>query len=209
MRCSSCSHEVKPVVALDIDGTLGNYHDTFTDFAGVYHDLIMPDAPWNGAGEMEDWLGLTKEQYREAKLAYRQGGSKRSLPAYPYARTMAMAMHRAGAEVWVATTRPWQRLDNIDPDTKEWLRRNQIPYDGLLYGDDKYDRLVKAIDPERILLVIDDLPEMIDRATSLGMPTFQVHRDHNQACRRTGGSLAEALELFHDQLQDWKDKHEH
>ena len=58
------------------------------------------------------------------------------------------------------------RLDGIDPDTRFWLERHGIKYAGLLYDEDKYERLVKTIDRERVVLVIDDLTEQIASATT-------------------------------------------
>lgn len=209
MRCSSCSADVKPVVAWDVDGTMADYHETFPAFACRHWDVPIPADKYDGSCDIEEWLGLTKDQHREAKLAYRQSGLKRSLPAYPYAAYAVNAMRREGVEIWVATTRPWQLLSNIDPDTREWLRRNDIPHDGLLYGDDKYDRLAESIDPDRILMVIEDLAPLIDRATELGMFAYQVHRPHNEGlgCRRAGGDLPTALMTFHDRLDEWRTKH--
>lgn len=185
MLCSECSRPVKPVVAVDIDGTLGNYHQAFTDFAERYVGRVLP-YDYDGVGNFEDFLGLTQVEYRAAKLAYRQGGSKRWMEPYPYAAMFVNELRRAGAEVYIATTRPWQRLDNIDPDTQEWLRRNQMEVDGLLFGDDKYDQLVSIVEKERIIAVVDDLPEQFDHAVSLGLPAFQVERQHNSGvgCER-------------------------
>lgn len=181
MLCSECSNEVRPIVAVDIDGTLGDYHKHFTWFCGNYWNKtdLFTSEPWNGEGEFEEFLGLTKEQYREAKLAYRQGGMKRWLPLFPGAEFMMQQLHKAGAEVWIATTRPWQRLDNIDPDTREWLRRNEIHYDGLLYGEDKYGQLCEAVDRKRVVAVIEDLPFQVRQAKSLGLPVILRENHHN------------------------------
>lgn len=196
MRCSNCSKEVKPVVAIDIDGTIGDYHRHFREFCAAYWDKphLFHLPPWTGAmPEFEDYLGLTKQQYREAKLAYRQGGNKRWLPIYPEAKVIVDGLREAGAEVWIATTRPWQRLDNIDPDTREWLRRNSLRVDGLLYGDDKYRQLCLAVDHARIAAVIEDLPEQVKLARNMGIPTILRENFHNcQASEKfvPRGSLA-------------------
>lgn len=207
MRCTDCGCTVKPVVVSDIDGTLADYYTEFSIFAAIYHDRPVVDIDaWDGTGEMEAFLGLTKAEYREAKLAYRQGGNKRLLAPYPFAREFAEGVVNLGCELWVATTRPWQRLDNIDPDTKEWLRRNGIPYHGLLYGDDKYKQLCEHVDAARVLLVVDDLPEQLEVASSLGLPFFQVARSHNAGGFlrwRPSGTLADALQIVRLKKEQW------
>lgn len=211
MLCREChKRPVAPVVAWDIDGTMANYHETFTEMACRYWNIPQPPDTWDGSGEMEDYLCLTKEQYREAKLAYRQGGYKRSLPMYPYGARAVNDTRDMGAEVWVCTTRPWQRLDNIDPDTREWCRRHRIEFDGLLYGERKYHQLIESVHPDRIVGVIDDLVEYLDDAESLGLPTFQVVRPHNRSAEarwHTRGTLHEATDWVEENIKRWREKY--
>ena len=166
MLCTRCGEVIRPVVALDIDGTLGDYHGHFIDFANEYLD-VSASGMYNGAIPFKQWFmgdtGCTEADWYAAKLAYRQGGMKRSMPIYPGATTLAQEIRRH-AELWVTTTRPYLSLDNIVPDTVEWLRRNEIEYDGMLFDEDKYSQLVQRVDPDRIVAVIDDLPEMCEAA---------------------------------------------
>jgi hypothetical protein len=155
----------KPVVAIDIDGTLGDYHGHFLDFAERYfgRSFIAPDA-MNPGLRLWEHMEIPLHQYREAKLAYRQGGFKRWMPVYDGAAELTRAVRASGAEVWICTTRPYLRLDNIDPDTREWLGRNGIKYDAVLFGDDKYTELVRQVGRSRIAAVLDDLPECLTEA---------------------------------------------
>lgn len=160
----------KPIVALDIDGTLGDYHLHFLRFAEGYIGRKMPDPRDINPGQsLAKHMGVSKATYRAAKLAYRQGGLKRSMPVYAGARELTVAIRRAGAEVWICTTRPYLRLDNIDPDTRHWLRRGGIQYDAVLWGEHKYRDLVKSVGTQRVAAVLDDLPEMVGQARGLGI----------------------------------------
>lgn len=172
-RCTDCSSPIIPVVAVDIDGTIGQYHEHFRWFAEQFSGRSLgPDATasYDYQAEFSEWLGMTKEEYREAKLAYRQGGMKRSMPPEPGGRGLLSHLRRWGAEIWLTTTRPWQSLDNIDRDTREWLRRNQMTYDHLVFGDDKYEQLTTRLDQDRIVFVIDDLPEQVLAAHEARLP---------------------------------------
>lgn len=162
----------KPVVALDIDGTLGDYHSNFLTFADLYfgtkaYGRMIGD---NNPGlPLWEWMCLSQREYRDAKLAYRQGGWKRWMPCYHGAADFTDFIRKQGAEVWLCTTRPYLRLDNVDPDTREWLRRNQIQYDALLFDPaheedgSKYDELGRQAG-HRVASIVDDLPEMIRAA---------------------------------------------
>lgn len=162
---------IKPVVALDIDGTSGDYHGHFLRFAQEWYGREMPDPQTNTDGlPLYKLMGTSKAKYRQCKLAFRQGGLKRSMPCYPGMRELTMAIRKAGAEVWICTTRPYLRLDNIDPDTREWLRRNGLQHDAVLYGEHKYRSLAKVVGADNVIAVVDDLPEMTRQAQDARVP---------------------------------------
>lgn len=174
----------KPVVGLDIDGTLADYHGWFLQFAELYLGRPMPPADQINPG-LPLWkhMGISRMQYREVKLAYRQGGMKRSMPCLEGAAELVTWVRRR-AEVWICTTRPYLRLDNIDPDTREWLRRNGIKYDALLFDptdtDWKY-RELKRQAGSRVAAVVEDLPEQVTRAIRLGLvPVFLRNQPYNR-----------------------------
>lgn len=159
-----------PVVAMDIDGTLSDYHGHFLRHAEMWLGRPMPPADKNTDGvPLYKWMGVSKSTYRECKLAYRQGGWKRSMPCYDGAPEMCRAIRKAGAELYICTTRPYLRLDQIDPDTRHWLRRNRIQYDGVIFGHNKYRDLVKLVGP-RVVAAMDDLPELLAQAEQVGIP---------------------------------------
>lgn len=174
MLCTNCSKIVKPIVAVDIDGTMGDYHGHFLNFALAY--MGRPEAidwmdpvPYTGRIKFSEWFteyfNVSLEEFRRIKLAYRQGGQKRSMPIYRGAADMVKSFREAGAEVWITTTRPYLRIDNIDPDTRAWLSRHEIDMDGLVYDDFKYEQLAEMIDPTRVAAVVEDLREYVDEAS--------------------------------------------
>lgn len=170
MRCSDCSAQVKPVVCIDIDGTLAQYHRSLVEFFERWLDIEDLPRAWDGLGEFSDHLGLPKETYRQGKLAFRAGGFKRWMPPFPGADSFMNKLSQLHVEVWVTTTRPWMRMDNVDPDTREWLRRYGIQYKHLLFDEDKYGVICELVDPERIVMVLDDEWEQADRCADLELP---------------------------------------
>lgn len=190
MLCSKCGTTIRPVVAVDIDGTLGDYHGHFFRFAKGYLGRDVPDiAAYHGQCEFKEWFcavfSCDIRTFRDCKLAYRQGGLKRNMPKFPGASAFIRALRR-DAEVWLTTTRPYLRLDNVDPDTREWLDRSRIHYDGLLYDEDKYTVLAERVDPARVVAVVDDLPEQYDAAAVVfgDHVPLMIERDHNKEVHR-------------------------
>lgn len=211
MKCTDCYKDVRPVVAIDIDGTLGEYHLHMIDLAEMYFGRPFPHTYIGEYQEFSDWFaqfGVTKADYRQLKLAYRQGGWKRFMPVFPGAWPLLTSLRSWDVEVWLCTSRPYLRLDNVDPDTREWLERNGLEYDGLIYGEDKYERLVATVGKERIIGVLDDLPEMIDAAEALGLPAYQIARQHNQHITAHRGircgSLSAARDTFLKGAAEWQ-----
>jgi hypothetical protein len=170
-----------PVVGLDVDGTLGAYHDHFVWFASMYLERELV-CDWSRTkGEFHEALGLDLDLYRQIKLAFRQSGMKRIMPTLNGSdvRTAVQGIRKVGIQIWIATTRPWLRLDNIDPDTRYWLRTRVGRVDGLIFGEEKYEDLQDLVGAERILGVVDDLPENITRAHELGLRCAMMTGEHN------------------------------
>jgi hypothetical protein len=175
-----------PIVALDIDGTLADYHTHFLRFAEKWIGKKMPSvyAP-NPGRRLWEHMGVDLTTYRECKLAFRQGGLKRWMPAYHRADDLTeFIRHSLGWQVWICTTRPYMRLDNIDPDTREWMRRNNIQYDAVLFdpiGDKgaKYAELKRQAEG-RVVAVFDDLPEMYEASSALGFRTWIRDQPYNK-----------------------------
>lgn len=202
----------KPVVALDIDGTTGDYHGHFLRFAEGWYGRPMPSPNEINPGlPLHRFMRTQKKTYRECKLAYRQGGMKRTMPCYPGASELTRAIRKAGAEVWICTTRPYLRLDNIDPDTREWLRRNKVQYDAVIYGEDKYKELVRQVGIDRIVAIADDLPEMVRAAQKLGVANIYLrdqpynrHMDNDvDGCFRFDSMLELQLLILSD-VRRWR-----
>lgn len=199
-----------PVIALDIDGTSGDYHAHFTRFMELWTGRTMPDpTEFTGGVPFHKHLCVSRSTYNEGKLAYRQGGWKRFMPAYEGIGDFTRYVRKQGVQVWICTTRPYLRLDNIDPDTRHWLRRNHMQYDSILYGPHKYRDLVAAVGRERVLMVYDDLPAQIDVALSLGLRAVMRAQPYNAYFNRNGNwarvsSVEDMLVLFDEEYSKWQ-----
>lgn len=192
-----------PVVALDIDGTLGNYHLHFIRFAEQWIGRELPSPTMmTGGVKLYKYLGISKATYRRIKLAYRQGGMKRSMPVYDGVGEFTKYIRSKGCQVWICTTRPYLSLDNIEPDTRHWLKvRAKAQFDNVLFGEHKYRDLVKAVGQERVVMAVDDLPEMVDVACDLELRAYLRTQPYNVQYDRSDmagrvGSVAEMHEAF-------------
>lgn len=203
-------HPLAPVVGLDVDGTLADYYEHFRWFAELYLQRpVHIDWDFAPTAEFSDALQIPKDVYRDIKLAYRQGGMKRSIPVLDQRGEAVKQIRKWGIQVWITTTRPWQRLDNIDPDTRFWLDRNVGRVDGVIYGEDKYHDLLDIVGADRILGIVDDLPENVVAAQSLGLAAALAVGPHNAAFRSVRGGLtvSSARDLLWI-VEGWKDAYD-
>lgn len=165
---------------------------------------------------MKEWFcgayNVDRRAWHDIKLAYRQGAQKRSMPVYDGASDLSERVRDAGAELYLTTTRPYMRLDNVDPDTRWWLGRNGIEYDGLLYDEDKYKVLASNLDEGRVVAVLDDIDEQYDAAAEMFGETVPILRcnAYNTAVNRPNSHdhLGRVASEIEKRIYDWRDKHE-
>jgi phosphoglycolate phosphatase-like HAD superfamily hydrolase len=157
-----------------------------------------------------DAYAISLDVYREIKLAYRQGGMKRTMPIFPGAKELCHSVKEHGAELWMTTTRPYLSLDNIIPDTVEWLHRHDIQYDGMLFDEDKYAQLAKRIDHGRVVLILDDLHEMCMAAGELFPGRIvQIAGIYNFLAPYTvASSLVSAKTIAATRIEEWRVPHD-
>jgi hypothetical protein len=183
MLCSGCNNRILPVVAVDIDGTLADYHEHLIWFSGLYFGRHFPSpgdlTGYRGEQSMSEWFSehdVDIASYRAMKLAFRQGSMKRSMPVFDFGYGFTHQMI-GRAEIWITTTRPYLRLDQVDPDTRFWLERNGIKYDALLYDEDKYAVLLSSVGKDRVIAIVDDLREQLESAAELFGPSVPIKRE--------------------------------
>lgn len=197
----------RPIFGIDIDGTLVKYHEHFIRFAEGWLGRDLPPVEGYGGGPFYRYLGISKSTYRKIKLAYRRGGLKRSLPAFPGAGDLTRSLRQRGAIIVLATTRPYLSLENIDEDTRVCCKRNSIPHDHIIWGEDKYRTLSRFGD--RVVGVLEDEPALLRQARSVGLYAVRIRTTYNVGaeCDSSAETLADAKELLHAELNIWERKH--
>lgn len=202
----------RPVFGIDIDGTIGDYHGHFLRFASGWLGRELSLA-YNGSVSLAAHMGVSKATYRQVKLAYRRGGLKRSMPVYEGAANMVNSLRKRGALIVICTTRPYLQLDNLEPDTREFLRRNSVQHDSILSGEHKYRDLKAIYGRDAVVSVLDDLPEMCRQAESVGIPWILKAMPYNETIDPIGhfgchvSDLEMAGKVLHARLDEWEGKH--
>ncbi len=160
-----------PCVLVDIDGVLSDYPRCFYKwFAGTRWITIAK-------AEM-DYHSLALDEKESVKRAYRQSGAKANLGVLPGAKAMLDKIRESGLKIILLTNRPYAEHCRIYADTLEWLEKNDLKYDAIIWARDKGFEAVKNF--KNVCWAIDDTFANAERLKEAGIPTIFVSPSNDQ-----------------------------
>jgi hypothetical protein len=177
---------IPSVVALDIDGVLGDWPFCFYQFIESQHPGEMIFRRGSGGEPIDEStqnpyeaLANNPLQIHEWKDEYRQSGAKRSLPVVEGAVAFTKELRRLGLHVVLLTARPYKMYCRIFADTMHWLDSNGFAYDAILWGEDKEARLAEEFTAGSVAAFVDDNPLNVDRVRASGFNAYLLERPYN------------------------------
>ena len=167
------------IVGVDIDGVLADYPRSFVEFInqelGTNHN---PDEVKNY--DIYEELGIDTELGVKLKDKYRQSGQKRYIPVIDGAKEMLEGLREDGYKIVILTARPYKKYNRIFPDTMEWLKKNGLVFDAIIFDEEKEERLLKEFGTNRVEFFIDDVVKNANAISNLGGKCLLVDRPYNQ-----------------------------
>lgn len=150
-----------PIALLDLDGVLNEYPGPFIRFVNEHNSGI----------DLSTMAKIEEAPYLKARMKhlYRQSGIKRTLPRIDTSVIAAQMLKARGYAIVIMSQRPAEGYHRIYGDTLYWLRRNEVPYDRLIFVPDKQHKLVLAPYLPRIKLAVDDDPKVVLSLLDLGI----------------------------------------
>ena len=171
----------RKIVAVDIDGVLFRYVDSFLDFVeretGV--DLVnlrKPETP-NLYDHLSGILGYGR--LLQLKDRYRQSGQKRNGYLLSGAREFLMNLKQKGFTIILLTARPYKKYKRLYADTIEWLKKYELPYDGIVWNERKNEVIYQEF-PD-LAFMVEDMSEKAESVARLGCKVYLLDRSYNQA----------------------------
>lgn len=104
--------------------------------------------------------GPTEQEFAER-------GGVLEIPPLPGAAETLYWLKDLGYAIAVTTARKRHIIERLDHDTREWLRRNDMPYDCVLYGQDKA-QTIKAAGFRPVFHVDDSIKHALDVVDVVG-----------------------------------------
>lgn len=173
-------------IGLDIDGVITNVGqftvDYFTKFC-VENDIKY------SVGEIDYLLSntfnVTQEQEKTFWNKYLKWYSENE-KARPFASEIIRKLKNEGHEIYIITAR-WltNRDDNIGEQmrniVKDWLNKNDIVYDKLIFSKADNERKIKEITDNKIDIMVEDSPRNIIELSKI-VPVICYNAEYNRNC---------------------------
>lgn len=151
------------VVAIDIDGVLGEYPYWFLKF-------IFDKTGYNLNSLYEAKAQFGTIKYEELKSSYRQSGYKATMPASKNASEFTHLLHKKGYKVIILTARPYKEYYTIYPDTLNFLKNNEIYFDAIVWDKEKHLKIIKEF--PKLQFMVEDSTDIAIAVAREGYNVF-------------------------------------
>lgn len=173
-------------IGIDIDGVLTNIEQFIIDYLTRYCVLHHIEYSIGEANYEEDIaFGISKEikdHFWEDYLEYYAIHE----PARAFSSEVIQKLHEEGNEIYIITARSLSsRNDSIGKHmrnlVKEWLKRNNIFYDQLIFSKASDENKLDEILEYKIDIMIEDNPSNIENLSKY-IPIICYDADYNRHC---------------------------
>ena len=164
------------VCALDIDGILYPWPETFVEF----YQSQYPDLKNFSFEDIERKPSIRSK----LKDEYRLSGIKSRAEVIKGAPEFTNLLKEKGYTIILLTSRPYQKYQRIYADTLEWLNKHNIKFDAIIWEEHKEEYLAKNL--SNIEFVIEDDKENIAKLKSYGFKVFGKMTKYNSSARIDG-----------------------
>ena len=173
-----------PCVIVDIDNVVCDYITGICNWLMIiaeFDDHIDVDKVEhvrdNGLWVNADSLGMDDAKWKRLKHEFRITQRKRTLPVLPDAVSALTSLRNTGLQIVLLTSRPIDRYPNLYTDTLLWLQANHVPFDFILWGHDKAERLLESSLRQHVVFTVDDDLQYAKQFASLGLRSYWITKE--------------------------------
>ena len=159
------------VAAIDIDGILTDYPFCWVDFINKTLKKKFKDLT-------EVKKGLSFFEYKRLKIIYRTQGFKKNLPAMKGATEFVKRLQKKGFKVILLSARPVIQHREIQNDTLEWLKKNDINPDAIIWDKDKHWAVLKEF--PYLSFMVEDNAEIANQVARINYKVYVLDNPYNQ-----------------------------
>jgi len=143
------------IAGIDIDGVLADYPHYFLKYVRKYAKTDLKVEDLNDYNLYQE-LGLPIELTKQLKHDFRQSGQLANVPLISGAKEMLDGLKNNGYSVVLLSSRPYKQYKRIFADTKEWLNKNDLYHDVIIWGEDKCSKLIREFGKDNVEFFVED-----------------------------------------------------
>ena len=159
------------ICAIDLDECLCCYIDEWLKFInsklGTHYDNLF-----------EAKKSIPYQTYKDLKEDYRTCGVKEHLQLKPFAKEFMYGLKKLGYMIVIISKRPVWLYPTLYRQTVSWLVNNKIPWDGLVFDDQKHVRIVS--DLPHLKFFVEDHRYYVNLVAKWGYRAYLLNTKYNQ-----------------------------
>lgn len=159
------------ICIFDIDGVLNYYPDCYVDF--VNEQLSQK---FNSLEEIKNTLCYS--DYKRIKEHYRTCGIKEDLQVRENAKTILRTLKQLGYYIIILSSRPVDEYNSLIIQTTNWLKKNQLEYDYLAFGQEKHLDIIQKFG--NVEFVVEDNRKFANNIAKHGYKVYLLDNKYNQ-----------------------------
>jgi len=137
----------RKIAILDIDGVLADYPGDFID----YFNYTL-----KSSHSTLDEVKKDRETYERIKSSYRAYGRKKDMGVKQGAIEFTHKLSDLGYTIILLTARPYEKYLRIYQDTLQWLRKNDIKHDAIIWDREKAKYIIKNLKNNNVVFCVED-----------------------------------------------------
>jgi len=115
---------------------------------------------------------IDKLKFYELKENYRLSGIKQNMGTVAGARETLELLKEKDYFIILITARPYKKYFRIYSDTLNWLKKNNLKFDALIWQEEKEKYIIEHFNRDQALFCIDDNVSNIEKLAKNGFKTF-------------------------------------
>lgn len=167
----------KKIIGLDLDGCIADYPRSYYNF--IYKKTkkrIKDNGSYDVYKNVEKVFG--EEKAKKLKREYRESGQKRFIKTINEPDKVTDKLKRKGYKIIILSARPYKEYPRIFADTLEWLKKNKIKYDAILFDEHKEEKIINKF--PNLNFMIEDNPNIALKIANKGYKVYLVNHKYNE-----------------------------
>lgn len=162
---------MQKIAAVDIDGVLNYYPQTWVDFVNRHLNEQFSDL-------YDIKANLPYAEYKALKAKYRTCGIKQVLTVRDGAQAFLDELHYKGYYIILITKRPIAEYNELLMQTTMWLKLSDLRYDFLYFSENKHLDIIQKF--KGITFMIEDNRKNANEVAKQGYKVFLLDNEYNQ-----------------------------